>query len=101
MRFEVGEIAVMALGVSDGPYIPRPGDEVEIVRVGSFDGSERVTGPAAPGYNGRSDRPADYEIRAADGHHWFARERYLRKRRPPIPESVRTIFTTHKAGQPA
>lgn len=90
MRFHVGEIAVI-VGVSLS-HCPQSGEEVEIVGIGPYPVGARPSGPPDPRTTGVCAYPDDYEIRDERGFHWFCGERYLRKRRPPIPESVRHVF---------
>lgn len=95
MKFQVGEIAILAVAPKHPVYarLVHVGDEVEIVRVGLPAGS-RPSGPVPQffGLDTTTRKWMDYEIRLPSGHHAPCQENKLRKRRPPIPEEVLTIF---------
>lgn len=93
MRFEVGEIAILAL--STIPNDPDLGGGVEIIA---------TPRGASWMYRGRIVRADLYLIATslADNYGsyiWSIAESSLRKRRPPIPEEVLRVFDV--VGEPA
>ena len=79
MKFEVGEIAVLAENSDDPTAMLGAGDEVTVIGVGPF----RCV----------SNRCIyDYEIEDASGEAWLIDERYLRKRYQPGSDIARDII---------
>ena len=85
MKFQVGEIAVYHGLVV---HTHNSGQECEILGVGPYPPQAVV---AARGERIRTDVGSDYVVADEDGV-YFVDEIKLRKRRPPIPDEVLTIF---------
>lgn len=90
MKFSVGEIAVFWF-----PGDVDHGKECEIICVGPLAVGTLLNGPVRQGYSQSLLSSEDYEVRI-DGIHWGCMAYMLRKRRPPIPDEVLTIFETRK-----
>lgn len=90
MKFQVGEIVVIAKAMVDPRLV---GEECEIVKVGPFRNGDVVilTDGRRFSMASRYVETADYMI-TFRGDMRFSPESWLRKRRPPIPDEVLTIF---------